>query len=248
MILLVVAWILFFPVSLLNYFFLKNKKGAFRRTARRIDCFANKEFKPLWNHILIKAGGYQFGRRKETLSSVLGKNGRTNTLTIYGKRVYWILDKLERNHCESSINNNLKKKMVTGIQCLKKYGTPELEKNMTLWEVPKELEIAVVPKKIYCNKDLIPHLVVAFTNLISTGRVKELRTWDGCFAIRKVEGSENISLHSFGLAIDVNSAWNLLGQPSTLSPEFVKCFTDAGWDWGGWLRVKDCSHFQISKI
>ena len=57
---------------------------------------------------------------------------------------------------------------------------------MVLWDVPKELEIGVIPKKIYCNKDMIEPLTKAFKNLIATGLVKELKTWDGCFNIRGV--------------------------------------------------------------
>ena len=68
--------------------------------------------------------------------------------------------------------------MVTSAQALKKYGDPTKESSMTLWDVPKELEIGVLPKRLYCNKDMILPLTKAFKNLISTGCVKELKTWD----------------------------------------------------------------------
>jgi hypothetical protein len=138
--------------------------------------------------------------------------------------------------------------MVTSAQCLKKYGDPSLEKNMTLWDVPQNLEIGVIPKRIYCNSDLVQPLTGAFQNLIQNGRVNELKTWDGCFNIRKKRGLSSMSLHSWGIAIDVNAAWNGLGKEPTLTPEFVKCFTDAGFDWGGTWKRKDGMHFQLSKI
>ena len=74
-------------------------------------------------------------------------------------------------------------KLLSSSDCFKKYGSPELEKGMTLWDVPKELEIGVIPKRLYCNKDLIAPLTKAFQNLIKTGFVNELKTWDGCFYI-----------------------------------------------------------------
>lgn len=138
--------------------------------------------------------------------------------------------------------------MVTSAQALKKYGDPDLESNMTLWDVPTNLEIGVIPKRIYCNKDLVAPLTQAFQNLISTGKVSELKTWDGCFNKRKKRGLSSMSLHSWGIAIDVNAAWNQLNITPTLSPEFVKCFTDAGFDWGGTWTRKDGMHFQLSKI
>ena len=138
--------------------------------------------------------------------------------------------------------------MITSAQALKKYGDPTKESSMTLWDVPKELEIGVLPKRLYCNKDMILPLTKAFKNLISTGCVKELKTWDGCFNIRKKRGLGSMSLHSWGIAIDVNAAWNGLNKEPQLSKEFVNCFTLAGFDWGGTWTRKDGMHFQLKSI
>jgi hypothetical protein len=138
--------------------------------------------------------------------------------------------------------------MVTSAQALKKYGAPEKELGMTLWDVPGFLEIGVIPKKLYCNKDMIKPLAAALQALIATGHVNELKTWDGCFNIRKKRGLSSASLHSWGIAIDVNAAWNALGKQPTLSPGFVKCFTDNGFEWGGTWKRLDGMHFQLQKI
>lgn len=119
---------------------------------------------------------------------------------------------------------------------------------MTLWDVPADIEIGAIPKRLYCNRDLPGPLERAFRNLIATGHISELKTWDGCFNIRKKRGAASPSLHSWGIAIDVNAAWNQFGKAPTLSPGFVKCFTDAGFDWGGVWGKKDGMHFQLSKI
>ena len=139
--------------------------------------------------------------------------------------------------------------MVTSAQCLKKYGDPTLERNMIVWDVPSELEIGLIPKRIYCNKDLVAPLGQAFKNLIATGHVKEIKTWDGCFNIRKMRALSSMSLHSWGIAIDINASENQLNQIPKLSSGFVKCFTDAGFDWGGsWKGRTDPMHFQLAKI
>ena len=95
---------------------------------------------------------------------------------------------------------------------------------------------------------MIGPLTQAFTNLINTGYVKELKTWDGCFNIRNKRGLNSQSLHSWGIAVDVNAAWNGLNKVPQLSAGFVKCFTDAGFDWGGTWTRKDGMHFQLNKI
>lgn len=138
--------------------------------------------------------------------------------------------------------------MVTSAQALKKYGAPEKESNMTLWEVPDHLQIHPIPKKIYCNKDLVKPLILSFCELCATGHIRELKTWDGCFNIRKKRGLSSSSLHSWGIAIDINAATNGLGAKPTLSPGFVKCFTNNGFEWGGTWRRADGMHFQLASI
>jgi hypothetical protein len=142
--------------------------------------------------------------------------------------------------------------MVTSKQCFDKWGDPltthDEGKYMAMWDVPTSLEIGVIPKRIYCNRIMVQPLTQAFTNLIQRGFINELKTWDGCFNIRKKRGLASQSLHSWGIAIDVNAAWNGLGKNPQLSAGFVKCFTDAGFDWGGTWKRKDGMHFQLSKI
>lgn len=137
---------------------------------------------------------------------------------------------------------------ITASQALRHYGPPEKERAMILWDVPSELEIGVIPKRIYCNKDMVIPLQVAFRNLIERGCVDQLKTFDGCFNIRRKRGGISASLHSWGLAVDVNAAWNRMGKTPTLSPEFVRCWTDAGFEWGGTWRIKDGMHFQLARI
>lgn len=138
--------------------------------------------------------------------------------------------------------------MITSKQCFGRFGAPEKESSMVLWDVPAKLEIGVIPKRIYCNRILVTPLAVAFNNLITTGCVLELKTWDGCFNIRKKKGGVSTSLHAWGLAVDVNAAWNGFGKKPTLSHEFVHCFTDAGFDWGGTWGKQDGMHFQLKEF
>ncbi|MEH6405759.1 MAG: M15 family metallopeptidase [Leeuwenhoekiella sp.] len=146
--------------------------------------------------------------------------------------------------------------MVTSKKCLAKYGTPDIKMeygHMMLWDVPEWInkEIPTIPNKIYCNRNLVGALLEAFCNIVERCLQDEIKTWDGCFNIRLVRGSHdpnNWSLHSFGIAIDINAAWNRLGHEPTMSTDLVKCFTDAGFDWGGNWKRKDGMHFQLAKI
>ena len=138
--------------------------------------------------------------------------------------------------------------MITAQDCLDKYGDPEHENNMVLWDIPSDLEVGVIPKRLYCNKDLMIPLGQAFYNVIHAGLSHELKTFDGCFNIRRKRGSNTPSLHSWGVAVDLNAAWNRMGIPPTFSQKFVNCFIAAGFDWGGKWKTPDGMHFQLSKL
>jgi hypothetical protein len=121
---------------------------------------------------------------------------------------------------------------------------------MMLWDVPDDInrDLPNIPNTIYCNKDVANALQDAFLNIIGRCLQEELKTWDGCFNIRKKRGLNSWSLHSWAIAVDINAAWNGLGKEPQMTPELVKCFTDAGFDWGGKWKRKDGMHFQLKNI
>ena len=154
--------------------------------------------------------------------------------------------------------------MITSAQCLKKYGDPSLlatqSKWFEVWIVPQDIRDAFAhvrfsavgtigfPKKIFVNKDFKPKLEQALRNLINRGFADEMETWDGCFMIRTKRGLSSMSIHAWANAVDVNQSENQLNATPKLSSGFVKCFTDAGCDWGGVWQRKDGMHFQNGSI
>lgn len=138
--------------------------------------------------------------------------------------------------------------MITALQARRRYGDPTAESAMVLFDVPRELEVGAIPNKIYCNRDLVIPLTKALTLVLSRGLSSKIRTYDGCFCVRNKRGGSSPSLHSWGLAVDINASWNRMGQPSTQDPRLVACFTESGFDWGGaWVRL-DAMHFQLTEI
>ena len=103
MILFILAYILYLPLSIVNWLFVKNKSGYFKSSAVNLDKFGNREFRTLFNKVLINDKGHRFGSIEETISSVLGRNQLTNTLTKSGLVLVWILDNIDENHCIKSI-------------------------------------------------------------------------------------------------------------------------------------------------
>ena len=102
--LFIIAYILFLPLTVWNYFLVENKAGYFKSSAISLDKYANREFRTLWNKYLRTENGYHFGVIGETISSALGKNEMYGTLTKTGKRLVWLLNKLDKNHAFKSLD------------------------------------------------------------------------------------------------------------------------------------------------
>jgi len=155
--------------------------------------------------------------------------------------------------------------MVSNKSIIQNFGLPaENVSNMISWTVPDAIRFAPVPKRIYCHRLLVPMFTRAFRLIISRGLTAELKTWDGCYVERTIRGYEAkyaelfktspleaaeryLSIHSWGLAFDINAFENQLGQTPAMSPDLVKCFKDVGFDWGGDFKTRvDGMHFQVS--
>ena len=74
------------------------------KIAISVDQLGNVIMQHLLNVLWVKKGGYQFGNRDETISSVLGKNKKDDTLTIFGVMIDNILEFIDPNHSLDSID------------------------------------------------------------------------------------------------------------------------------------------------
>lgn len=75
----------------------------------------------------------------------------------------------------------------------------------------------------------------------------------GCYNYRPMRTSANLSMHSWGIAIDLDPERNGLGKKwkpnSGMMPEeVIAIFERHGWTWGGRWRTPDSMHFQAATI
>ena len=115
-VLVILAKVLYLTVEPINFIYVifvkkkftwKRLNGYFREEALAIDRFGNSQYRSLFNSWFVKEKGYQHGNINETISSVLGKNQRDETLTKFGMLITKILDRMDENHCKESINENV---------------------------------------------------------------------------------------------------------------------------------------------
>ena len=106
-ILFLVSVALLVPLTLINFVVVASRgkaKGYFMSSAVNLDRFGNYEFRTLFNSTLIRRdSAHRFGAFEETISSVLGKNQRAGTLSLCGKMLAGLLDKIDKGPCINSI-------------------------------------------------------------------------------------------------------------------------------------------------
>lgn len=93
--------ILTFRVSKSKYLF---------NLAFALDKLGNAVLGVVMNDVLKKKNGHKFGNYDETISYVLGRNKFTGTLTGFGRLIAWILNKIDPEHVEKAVKNEVPNK------------------------------------------------------------------------------------------------------------------------------------------
>lgn len=106
---------------------------------------------------------------------------------------------------------------------------------------------------LYLNKKIEPMLRAALEMCEAIGGYTITKI--GCFAPRAKRSNSDLSLHSWGVAVDINpdtnpplrirTAADLERRKRDIPDEWVEAFKSIGWTWGGDFRsFYDPMHFQ----
>jgi len=103
---------------------------------------------------------------------------------------------------------------------------------------------------VTCHKLMLPQLRGALQEVVAAGLGSSLRTYDGCYVPRFIERNPegSISLHTWGIAIDMDAATNYRGIRGTMDPRVVEIFKRWGFRWGGDWKYTDPMHFELVAV
>lgn len=93
------------PIGFVVGMFYSGRGEHLYKICQGIDQLGNVVCARLFDAILIKKSGYQFGNEDEVISSVLGKNCQAGTLTFVGKALNALLNAIWKNHTIKAIEN-----------------------------------------------------------------------------------------------------------------------------------------------
>jgi len=154
---------------------------------------------------------------------------------------------------------------MTTKQIMAKYGKPTVTgaDYLVTIQLPYPMRIAwdldTEVYKMRCHKLVADNFLAVFNELMRVygyEKIKELGIdlFGGCFNYRKMRGGSDWSTHSWGIAIDLDPARNLLKETSKTArfarPEYkdmIDIFYKHGFESLGREKNYDWMHFQIKK-
>jgi hypothetical protein len=101
---------------------------------------------------------------------------------------------------------------------------------------------------VTCHRAMLPRLRAALAELErrGLGRLVDAGDYAGCYAPRRISPDGALSLHAWGLAVDLNASSNPFGGRSRQDPRLVRTMQRHGFSWGGdWPTRPDPMHFEF---
>ena len=104
--------------------------------------------------------------------------------------------------------------------------------------------------RVTCHRLMVEQLRSALAEVEARGLSGSLHTYDGCYVPRFIERNPggSISLHTWGIAIDLDASTNYRGIRGTMDPAVVEIFKRWGFRWGGDWQYTDPMHFELGAI
>jgi len=102
------------------------------------------------------------------------------------------------------------------------------------------------------NKGMLPQLRAALDEVVAKGLAGEIHAgeYGGCYVPRFIasDPSKGLSLHTWGMAVDLNVPGNLRGTSGEMDRQVVSIFKKWGFAWGGDWNYTDPMHFEMAKV
>jgi hypothetical protein len=120
--------------------------------------------------------------------------------------------------------------------------------------VDQNITTAVVPiiGEVTCHRIMMPRLFQALAEIEREGLAELLRPEDygGCYVPRFIDRDPKnpLSMHAFGLAVDLNVSTNVLGTKGDMDPRIIEIFNKWGFTWGGIWDRPDPMHFELARL
>jgi hypothetical protein len=109
------------------------------------------------------------------------------------------------------------------------------------------IRLSVLNQSVECHRKIETPLLNAVEEIVRSKLAREIRSCEGCYWPRHKmhDPTRDLSLHSWGVAIDFNASTNMPGTAGDMHPQVIEIFAKHGFYWGG--HFGDPMHFQYAR-
>ena len=120
-----------------------------------------------------------------------------------------------------------------------------VEENIRTEEVP-------ILGSVTCHKVMLPQLRGALREVVARGLAEKVHAdeYAGCYYPRFIghDPARGLSLHTWGIAVDLNVPGNQRGTAGEIDRDVVAAFKRWGFAWGGDWDYTDPMHFELAAL
>jgi hypothetical protein len=196
---------------------------------------------PEGNALLVSTGDYTPSKVAKPLKKILGGSATMQTLAL-------------------ELNGVSQTAVLTGESVTDAVGTFSYTSNPdgTVNPDPKWIKEYIRTEQVpiigtvTCNKGMLPQLIGALSEIQRLGLADKIHPdeYAGCYYPRYINHNpaDGLSLHSWGIAVDLNVPGNQRGTAGEMDRGVVAIFKRWGFAWGGDWHYTDPMHFEMDRV
>jgi hypothetical protein len=221
--------------------------GAFAPLSERIHAVVNAVRGeqlgiPVDNALLVSTGSYTPSALMKQIQKAIGDEATIQTLALEFDVDVPLTAVLSGTGVQSSV----------GSFTYVAHGDGTITPNASWVNAYIRTQTVPILGSVTCNKAIFPQLRAALTEIKDRGLAKEIHPdeYAGCYYPRFIgrDPANGLSLHSWGIAFDLNVPGNLRGTKGQIHPQVVAIFKRWGFAWGGDWSYTDPMHFELATL
>lgn len=127
------------------------------------------------------------------------------------------------------------------------FGKAGDEKNQELFDLPYPLLYnGVKVTRSRAHKLMVPVFKAVLAELKAKGLEKYVQNYGGIYNHRPITGTQKLSTHSWGIAIDIEPQKYPLGSTARIQADVIEVFARYGFIYGGDFPTPDPMHMQYA--
>lgn len=223
--------------------------GAYSPQAEQIDAVVNEEWGKelgmrLGNALLITTGIHSPAAVRKPVEKIVGKRASVQNLDVVARLG------LDIDAVQTAFLTGGSVAAAVGTFNYRVLAGGKIAPDPA-W-VAENIRTEVVPilGSVTCHKVIIPQLRAALSEIQAQGLAGKIHPdeYAGCYYPRFIANTNKLSLHAFGIALDINVPGNQRGTVGEIDRGVVAIFEKWGFTWGGRWSWTDPMHFEMNAL